>query len=123
MHRCRFVSTFLLWCRISNIWDYKKSTRSVRMILVSVDRTKYVCSEFYWVCCNTSSTIHSENVLPNSGFLDEEIGMYAEEGVINFDKEIPTWEIIFSMISSDRCWRVWTCSSFFWRLGHHGGLG
>ena len=57
--------------------------------------------------------IHSENVLPDSGFLDEEIGVYAEEGVINFDKEISAWEIIFSMISDDGCWRVWMCSSFF----------
>ena len=52
--------------------------------------------------------IHSENVSPNSGFSDEEIGVYAEEGVIDFDKEISAWEIIFWMISDDRCWRVWS---------------
>ena len=82
-----------------------------------------MCSKFYRVCCNSSLTIHSENVSPDSGFSDEEIGVYAEEDVIDFDKEISAWEIIFSMISNDRCWRVWTCSSFFWRLGRYGGLG
>ena len=70
------------------------------------DRTKDVCSKFYRICCGTSSTIHSKNVSPDSGFSDEEIGMYTKEDIVNLDKEISTWEIVFSVISDGRCWRI-----------------
>ena len=87
------------------------------------DRTKDVCSQFYRICCGMSSTIHSENISPDSGFSDEEIGMYAKEDIVDFDKEISAWEIVFSVISDDGCWRIWTCSCFFWSLSRHGGFG
>ena len=82
-----------------------------------------MCSKFYRICCSTSSTIHSENVSLDSGFSDKEIGVYAEEDVIDLDKEIPAGEIVFSVISDDGCWRIWTCNCFFWSLSRHGGLG
>ena len=79
-------------------------------------------SEFYRICRCSSSMIHSENISPNSGFSNEEIGVYLEKGVIDFDKEISAWEIIFAVICDDRNWRVWASVCFFWRLGCHGGL-
>ena len=79
-------------------------------------------SELYRVCCCLSSTIHSENVSPNSGFSNKGIGMYAKEGVVDFDEEISTWEIVFVMIGDNGCRRVWTSVNFFWGLGCHSGL-
>ena len=70
-----------------------------------------------------SSTIHSENISPDSGFSDKEIGMYVKEDIVDFDKEISTWEIIFSVISDDRYWRIRACSCSFWSLSRHCGLG
>ena len=33
-----------------------------------------------------SSMIHSENVTPENGFSKEEVAVYSEEGVVDFDK-------------------------------------
>ena len=70
-----------------------------------------------------SLTIHSKNVSPDSGFSDEEIGVYTKEDIVDFDKEVSAWEIVFSVISDDGYWRIWMCSCIFWSLSHHGGLG
>ena len=54
------------------------------------DRIEDMCSEFYRVCCDASSTIHPENVTPENGFLKEEVAVYLEEGVVDFDKKDST---------------------------------
>ena len=79
-------------------------------------------SKFYRVCCDASLTIHLKNVMPENGFSKEEVAVYSEEGVVNFDKKVSTWEIVFAVIGDDRCWRVRTSVSFFWSLRRHGGL-
>ena len=67
--------------------------------------------------------IHPENISPDSGFSDEEVGMYTKEDIVDFDKEISAWEIVFSMISDGRYWRIRMCGCIFWSLSCHGGFG